>query len=77
MKIGNREIQLLEPTPNYDTLPSGQADAYRLLLALEDGQYSEETLIRQLGLKSCLPLWSRIEHLAERGMVHLQDIKAA
>lgn len=46
-------------------------EAYRLLVALGEGQHSEEAIVEQLGLKSRLPLWSRIEHLEERGMVQI------
>lgn len=69
--IGSRAIELLEANPVYETLPSGQAEAYRLLMELGEGQHSEEAIVQQLGLKSRLPLWSRIEHLEERGMVRI------
>jgi hypothetical protein len=71
LQIGNRAIELLEDNPNYELLPSGQAEAYRLLMALGEGQHSEAAIVEQLGLKSHLPLWSRIEHLEERGLVRV------
>jgi biotin operon repressor len=44
---------------------------------LGEGQHSEESIVQQLGLKSRLPLWSRIEHLEERGMVRILKKVAA
>jgi hypothetical protein len=69
--IGSQAIELLDSNPVYETLPSGQAEAYRLLMELGEGQHSEEAIVQQLGLKSRLPLWSRIEHLQERGMIRI------
>ena len=72
--IGSRAIELLEPNPAYNLLPSGQAEAYRLLMSLGEGQYDEKAIVEQLGLRSRLPLWSRIEHLEERGMVRILKV---
>lgn len=75
--IGERAIELLESNPDYEQIPSEQAEAYRLLLALGEGQHSEQAIVAQLGLKSPLPLWSRIEHLAERGLIQVLASAAA
>lgn len=72
LQISGRTVELLQDNPDYSNLPSQQADTYRHLLTLTEGQWSEQALVAQLGLRSPLPLWSRLEHLQERGWVQLQ-----
>jgi hypothetical protein len=70
--INNQTVELLNPNPDYSSLPAQQADTYRYLLTLEAGYYSDRALVDQLGLRSPLPFWSRLEHLQERGWLQLQ-----
>jgi hypothetical protein len=74
--INNRTVELLNPNPDYSSLPSQQADTYRYLLTLEAGDYSDRVLMDQLGLRSPLPFWSRLKHLQERGWLQLQAVAA-
>lgn len=69
--IGEQVIELLDSNPDYDQLPEGQALAYRLLMMIGEGPYSEQAIVTQLGLKSALPLRSRLEHLEERGLIRV------
>lgn len=69
--IGDWAIELLELNPDYEQLPTGQAEAYQLLLELGEGQHSQQAIVTRLGLKSPLPLWSRIEHLEQRGLIRV------
>lgn len=71
--IDDREFQLLELNQNYSKLTETQANTYRLLLALSylgtDYKVSESLLLTLLGLRSNLPLLSRLKHLEEKGMI--------
>ncbi|HEY9881808.1 MAG TPA: hypothetical protein V6D29_25380 [Leptolyngbyaceae cyanobacterium] len=78
--LGQVQIELLEPSPSYDGIPSGQANTYRLLMELvqrEKREVKAHTLLEALGLKSLMPLASRIEHLQERGLVRLKKCLTA
>lgn len=74
--INNQTVELLNPTPDYSSLPVQQADTYRYLLTLAEGHYSDRVLMAQFDLCSPLPLWSRLEHLQERGWLQLQAVAA-
>jgi hypothetical protein len=71
LEIGHQALELLDANPVDETLPLGQADVYRLFIQLGEGHHDEQAIVEQLGLKSRLPLWSRIEHLQERGMIRI------
>jgi hypothetical protein len=68
LTIGNHAIELLE-NPDFGKLTEVQADTYRLLLSLGAGTHSEQSIVQRLGLKSALPLRSRIRHLEEKGAI--------
>lgn len=71
--IDELELQLLEVNPNYLKLTEAQSDTYRLFLALSylgtDYKISQPLLLTLLGLRSNLPLLSRLKHLDEKGMI--------
>lgn len=76
--IGEQVLDLLVSNPDYTSLPTGQADIYKLFLSLfqnsegikvEEIKVDENSLIEKLGFKSRLPLESRIEHLAARELL--------
>jgi hypothetical protein len=71
LQISNQMIELLDTDPDYAALPSQQAEAYQLLIAIGEGPHSEQTIVEQLGLKSVLPWRSRLEHLQERGLIRV------
>lgn len=79
--IDDREIQLLELNQNYSKLTETQANTYRLLLALSylstDYKVSESVLLTLLGLRSNLPLLSRLKHLEEKGMIRHVEMAIA
>jgi hypothetical protein len=72
LTIGDQTIELLEGL-DLGNLTEVQAHTYRLLLSLGEGTHSERVLVQQLGLKSPLPLRSRIRHLAEKGVIRLLE----
>jgi hypothetical protein len=75
-KIDAQIIELLDAAPDYTQLPAGQAEAYHLLMALGEGNHTEQAIVAQLGLKSPLPWRSRLEHLQERGLVRILAVVA-
>jgi hypothetical protein len=75
LTIGDQAIELLEGL-DLANLTEVQAQTYRLLLSLGEGTHSERELVQQLGLKSPLPLRSRIRHLAEKGALRLLEAVA-
>jgi hypothetical protein len=73
--IGTLQIELLEPSPDLDDIPQGQAETYQLFMELAheaETAFGSQTILERLGLKSALPLVSRLEHLRERGLVRLK-----
>lgn len=49
--------------------PKSQTDLYQLLERLGQGNHTLEELKAGLGLASFLPIKSRLQHLAERGVL--------
>lgn len=56
---------LKEPTE----ASNGQLAAYQALTSLGRGTHSLDTLRDMLGLRSILPVRSRLRHLAEKGII--------
>jgi hypothetical protein len=75
LSIGRIQIELLEPSPDLEALPEGQAQTYHLFMALahdDNPSFKAGIILEQLSLQSLLPLKSRIEHLRDRGLIRLK-----
>lgn len=64
-------IKLLTQKPDYSSLPSGQADTYRLLLELGAGNYPLTEIVHRCNFRSPLPFWARLRHLETRGLLQM------
>lgn len=52
-----------------DDATPAQLDAYQALIELGSGRHSLQEIQARLGLRSILPVQSRLEHLAEKGII--------
>jgi hypothetical protein len=72
MKIDSTEVIFLDG--DLSNCTQIQGEAYKFLMCLTQAgveSYSAKTLSQQLGLRSTLPLWSRLRHLEEHGKIQL------
>jgi hypothetical protein len=72
MKINDVEVVLLDNDISGCTRI--QADVYNLLILLNQAgvkDCSAKAISNYIGLSSSLPLWSRLRHLEEQGMIRL------
>jgi LexA DNA binding domain len=51
------------------SIPPTQVEAYRLLETMQGKPCTMEDLQQKLGLRSVLPVRSRLEHLADKGII--------
>jgi SOS-response transcriptional repressor LexA len=70
--IGSTSIKLLQA--DGASLPAGQSGTYQLLASLGAGTYSVREIVERSNLKSPLPLWSRLQHLEQKGLIEISTL---
>lgn len=70
VQIDQRIVELL-PGADLSKATEVQAEVYRYLAEMSLPACTSQYLMQRIGLSIPQPLWSRIEHLAEKGLVQL------
>lgn len=72
IEVGYQQLELLEMNPDWESIPTSQAETYRLLLFLSSvgvRYISCLKIAEWFQLQSPAPVHSRIEHLIQKGLI--------